>query len=141
MKIFLLFFFVCLAFQSYSQAIETTIKQASAFDHKKIYKSDSVDQKAIFPGGEKLLYKFLYENIHYPADAREKKKSGNVEAIFVVEQDGSVSSPRILRGVWPSIDAEVMRLLLLLPSGWTPAEKDGIPVRSEFLLPVRFFLQ
>jgi len=44
----------------------------------------------VFPGGDKALMEFIYKNILYPKDAKEKNIQGRVITRFVVKADGSV---------------------------------------------------
>lgn len=51
------------------------------------------------------------KNVSYPLDAVKKGKEGRVEATCIVEEDGSLTDIRIVNSVFPSIDAEAVRLL------------------------------
>ena len=93
-----------------------------------------------FPGGDKALMQFLNENIIYPTKAKEDNVQGMVLVKFVVDVDGSIIDPHILRSVSPECDAEVMRLLSIMPR-WSPAVEEGKVVKVEFVLPVAFQLQ
>ena len=52
---------------------------------------DAVEQMPTFPGGDAALYKFIGDNLVYPAQAAEEGVSGRVTIRFVVERDGTVS--------------------------------------------------
>src|SRR5579859_7617646 len=45
----------------------------------------AVEQIPMFPGGFEALYKYLVQNIHYPASAAKDKIEGKVFLAFVVE--------------------------------------------------------
>ena len=92
-----------------------------------------------FPGSEEARMQFLRENIKYPAEAREKGIQGTVFVTFVVEKDGSLSNARILRGIGAGCDEEVLRIVEMMPN-WTPGKKEGVPVRVQFNMPIRFTL-
>jgi len=88
---------------------------------------------------EKMNYiGFFAKNIQYPRAAIKKNIHGKVYASWVVEKDGSISNHAIVRGLEKSCDKEVLRLISLLPNGWTPAYKDGQAVRFQFIFPVNF---
>lgn len=92
---------------------------------------------AVFPGGEEALYKFLEDNIRIP---NEFCGTGTVVVRFVVEKDGSISNPQILRHLCKECDEEALRVVGLMPK-WKPGSQSGIPVRQEFTLPISFFIK
>ena len=92
-----------------------------------------------YPGGEAVMYKFLYQNIRYPEAARENNIQGKVVAQFVVMPDGSLDSLKILRCVGGGCDEEVIRVINLMPK-WNPGTQDGKAVPVYFNLPVTFKL-
>ncbi|MCR4852812.1 MAG: energy transducer TonB [Prevotella sp.] len=92
-----------------------------------------------FPGGQQALNEFLTTNIKYPDVARKKKIEGNVVIEFVVEKDGSISSPKLLQSVHPVLDAEAMRVVNIMPK-WIPANRNGESVSVKYSIPVKFKL-
>jgi protein TonB len=98
----------------------------------------NVDKRAIFPGGHIKMAAFIKENLKYPEDA--DGAHGRVIVNFVVDKDGSISDIKVVRGVHPSLDAEAVRVVKLMPK-WQPAERGGKPVRSRFNFPVYFKLE
>jgi len=92
-----------------------------------------------FNGGQEALRKFLMENLIYPKIAIDSNIQGRVYATFIVEKDGEVTNASIKRGVHPSLDTEVLRLIAIMPN-WKPGLKNNEPVRSRFMLPVKFDL-
>lgn len=97
-----------------------------------------VEKMAEFVGGNEEMFKFLRENIKYPEDA--DGAHGRVIVNFVVDKDGSISDIKVVRGVHPSLDAEAVRVVKLMPK-WKPAENRGMPVRSVYTLPLSFLLE
>ena len=100
----------------------------------------NVDKRATFPGGAKEAYAFIKENLKYPEDAANYGIQGRVIVNFVVDKDGSISDIKVVRGVHPSLDAEAVRVVKLMPK-WKPAENRGKPVRTKYMLPVFFRIQ
>lgn len=98
-----------------------------------------VDDMPMFKGGETALFKFLNENIKYPAIAEENGIDGRVTCQFVVKSDGSISDVEVLRGVEPSLDREAMRVIQSMPN-WIPGKKDGEAVNVSYRIPVTFRL-
>ena len=100
---------------------------------------ETVDQMASYPGGIPALMDFLNENIKYPEQAEREGIEGRVVAGFIVERDGSVSNIEILKSVHPLLDAEVVRVMSLMPN-WIPGRQNGQPVRVKYSLPITFRL-
>jgi periplasmic protein TonB len=98
-----------------------------------------VEQQAEFPNGKEGLDKWIAANLKYPEDAKKDTIEGKVVVRFVVEIDGSATSPEVLRGVSSSLDNEAKRLVLAMPK-WKPAQQRGQSVRSFFTLPIVFKL-
>ncbi|MBI1224604.1 MAG: TonB family protein [Bacteroidetes bacterium] len=88
---------------------------------------------------ETKLIETIYGNIKYPAKARDKGVEGMVVAKFVIEKDGSISSPEIVKSVGSGCDEEVLRVIKEMPD-WSPGKKDGKAVAVSFTLPVMFKL-
>ena len=99
----------------------------------------AVEQDAQFPGGQAKLMQWLSSNIRYPDIAQQNGVQGRVVVKFVVEKDGSVSNPTIVKGVDKDLDAEALRVVKRMPK-WQPGKNNGQPVRSYFTLPVQFKL-
>jgi protein TonB len=90
-------------------------------------------------GGFDAMYAFINSNIKYPEVARNNGISGQVFLEFVVEKDGSISSVKVLAGVYPDLDQEAVRVIKLLPK-WKPGKQMGKPVRCFYNIPIRFIL-
>ena len=97
------------------------------------------EQLPQFPGGDTELMNFVAQNLVYPEQAIKDKVQGRVIVEMVIETTGEVVDTKILRSVSPECDAEVLRIVRLMPK-WTPGYKDGEPVRTTFVLPVVFKL-
>ncbi len=109
----------------------------SAVAEEKVY--TFVEQKPEFPGGQKAMLQFMYENINYPKIARENGIMGTVVIKFVVETDGSITNIKILRDIGGGCSGEAVRVLQTMPQ-WNPGIQNQIPVRASFVLPVKFEL-
>ncbi len=82
-------------------------------------------------------YRFLRANIRYPWLDAALGIEGRVVVQFIVEADGSVSSPSVVHSVSPGLDREAVRLIMSMPR-WKPAHHQGHPVRCIQSLPVNF---
>jgi protein TonB len=99
-----------------------------------------VEQMPQFPGGQVELLNFLSDNVKYPADAEKKKIEGRVIATFVVDKDGSITDAEIVRSVYPSLDAEALRVINAMPK-WVPGKQSGKAVRVKYTVPLTFSLK
>lgn len=85
------------------------------------------------------MYKHIFENIRYPAKARENGIQGQVIVRFIVSRQGEILDPVIVRSVGGGCDEEVLRVVNGMPN-WIPGKQDGIPVETRFTMPVKFIL-
>ena len=121
-----------------------------------------VQEMPRFPGCEQLdttlqaknqcaqtnLLLFFNQNILYPAEAREQDITGQVVINFVVEKDGMISNPKLLRDIGGGCGEEALRVadgmngaLRTANIAWQPGMKDGNPVRTRVTVPIKFRLQ
>ena len=84
--------------------------------------------------------KFLSKNINYPSISQENGVQGRVIVQFVVNTDGSIVDPVVMRGVDPHLDKEALRVIKMMPK-WSPGKQRGKPVRVKYTVPVMFRLQ
>lgn len=98
-----------------------------------------VEEMPEYPGGMEAMYKFLSENIHYPAKAKEEGIEGRVYVNFVVEADGRLTNIKVLHGIGGGCDEEAVRVVEAMPK-WKPGRNQGKAVRVHFNLPIVFKL-
>lgn len=99
-----------------------------------------VEQMPEFPGGMDKLMEYLSKNIKYPSIAMENNIQGRVVVEFVVNKDGSIVEPKVMRSVDTSLDNEAMRVIKSMPK-WNPGKQRGKAVRVRYTVPVLFRLQ
>ena len=90
-----------------------------------------------FPGGTDSLKAFLLRETQYPDDPF-LDVTGTVLVEFIVEKDGSVTSPRVIVSLYPDCDKEAYRVIQSMPK-WEPATVNGVPVRCFYQVPVKFW--
>jgi protein TonB len=78
-------------------------------------------------------------NLKYPQEAIEKKVSGQAIVEFVVDTNGEVINPKIVKSLGAGCDEEVIRVIELMPA-WNPGQLAGVPVKVKMNLPVMFQL-
>lgn len=97
----------------------------------------TVDKMPEFPGGQVALVKYISKNIKYPQKYKKDKINGRVFVSFVIDKDGKVISPKIVKSLNSECDAEALRVITKMPD-WIPGEKNGQKVAVKFALPVNF---
>lgn len=131
----------------------------------KIY--DEVDVMATYKGGDiSGVRKFIAENLVYPKSARDNKITAKIFVQFIIDENGKVDDVHIKRSdvsekvgdevvvvayspdddpktksnSIEELEAEAIRVIKLL-DGFTPAQKDGKNVKTQFTFPIKFALQ
>lgn len=109
-----------------------------------------VEEMPRFPGCETMtnkekrkkcsdekMYDFVEKNLLYPAIAKDNGVEGVVVVRFVVEMDGTLTNPEVVRDIGASCGDEALRVVAMMPN-WIPAKLRGKAVRTYFNLPVNF---
>ena len=71
---------------------------------------------------------------------QEQGIQGKVIIQFVVDRDGTITDPVVVRSVDPYLDKEALRVIKAMPK-WTPGKQRQKPVRVSFTVPINFQLQ
>jgi len=96
-----------------------------------------VEKMPEFPGGYDSLMQFINTRAVYTEDAISEQVSGRVFVSFFIEVDGSVSEPKVLRGLHPDLDSISLDIINSMPN-WIPGEQRGKPAKCRYNLPIRF---
>lgn len=130
----LLFYFSC----SKKQYIDNQHqKETTTTDKVHENVSMMVDVMAQFPGGNNNMIQWLSENMKYPKEGLKERIEGLVMIRFVVDSEGKVKNPEVIRSLNPIMDQEALRVISLMPD-WIPAEYKGKKVAMYYNLPIRF---
>jgi len=93
-----------------------------------------------FPGGEAAMMKYIAENIKYPPMAKEAGIKGTVFVTFVIDREGNVTSPQVMKGIGGGCDEEALRVIKSMPK-WSAGEQNGKKVLVKINVPIRFVLR
>ena len=96
------------------------------------------EQMPSFPGGTQALMDYLKENTRWPGSP-ESCIQGRVVVSFVVEKDGSIGEPKVVKSLDPAFDAEALRVVSMMPK-WIPGKFNGKATRMRYCIPIRFKL-
>jgi len=137
-----------------------SIPQLFSQEDTTIYKIAEIQPR--FPGCESLdttaavinqcaqasLLAFVNGNIVYPWEAQKNGNEGTVVISFVVEKDGFISNPTVLRDIGGGCGAEAMRVVEGMNGAlkganlaWIPGMRADKAVRTQYTLPVKFRLE
>lgn len=111
------------------------IKRKAEEDHRiRYYTESTISKDKGLNYGFKL---FLSENFLYPEIAKEKGDYGKVFIEFVIDKEGDIKCPIVLRGVSQEIDAEALRLVRKMRR-WNPATYKGEGIATVVRAPINF---
>ena len=79
---------------------------------------------------------YIYTNMKYPAEAKEREIQGTVRLSFTIEKDGSIANIIVVNSVGGGCDNEAIRLMQ--GTVWLPAERHGKYVRSRNMQDITF---
>jgi TonB family protein len=96
-----------------------------------------VEKMPEYPGGMKAFFNYIRRKAHTTELAEETQKEGAVMIQFIVEKDGSITSPSIVRGLDARLDTAALDAIIVMPD-WIPAQEHGVNVRCKYSVPVPF---
>jgi len=100
-----------------------------------------VEKMPVFPGGDRELFQFIATHIEYPSHVDDSlRRGGRVIIEFVIEKDGNISDPQILRSTDSIMDSIALDVVSKLPA-FEPGMQNGVPVRVKYVLPVFYNVQ
>ena len=100
-----------------------------------------IEQMPEFPGGGMAAaLEYIQKNMQYPESAKEKGTQGRVIVQFIIDKEGNVTDPEVIRAVDKDLDAEAIRLVKSMPK-WKPGMQKGEAVAIKYTLPVLFKLE
>lgn len=112
------------------------------------------DQMPYFSGCEKLkngsekkrscsnelLVSFLASNVQYPETAKAEGVEGTVYVSFIIDKNGAVTSPTIIRDIGGGCGEAAIEVLKKMPN-WEPGKIEGEKVKVKLNLPIQFYLK
>jgi len=99
-----------------------------------------VDVMPSFKGGDINKFReWVKKRTKYPETATINGIQGKVYITFIVENDGSVTNVKVIKGVDPLINDEALKAVASSPK-WTPGKQRGVAVRVSYLIMLNFEL-
>lgn len=84
---------------------------------------------------------FIQRQFRYPPEDLRNRVQGTAYGYYEVSETGTVENRRIISGLSPTIDAELLYALNTLPDALTPPRQQGRPVRVAYVVPVNLKIQ
>ena len=91
-------------------------------------------------GGMAAVLEYIQKNMQYPESAKKNGTQGRVTVQFVIDKEGNVTEPKVIRSVDKELDAEAIRLVKSMPK-WKPGMQKGEVVAVKYTMPVLFKLE
>ena len=114
-----------------------------AFGQEKDSIYNSPDVMPEFVGGEQGLLLYIRKTVVYPLVDLQNDKEGIAYVRFVITEEGEITNVRIYEGAEGKctalMAAEGIRAIKAMPK-WIPGLVNGIPVKVNFSIPIRFTL-
>lgn len=99
-----------------------------------------VEEMPEYPGGMKAFVNYLKRKLVYPPQAKKENLEGVVAVQFVVEKDGRITLPTIVRSLRADMDSAALTAIRNMPN-WIPAREHGMRVRCKYSVPVQFKIE
>ncbi len=109
-----------------------------------------VEERPQFPGcdhlptraeqeqcAEQLMLDFIYDQLQYPALAKENAVNGMVVVSFTVGKTGELQDFNLRRDIGSGCGDEAIRVLQSMPN-WRPGKQNGKFVPVQYNIPIRF---
>jgi protein TonB len=129
--------------------VETDVNQEYDFSDLSMLAEEETTDEAFFLVEDMPLFMgrdantfstWIQRNMIYPQSAVQNRISGRVQVYFEISVTGEVTNVRILKGLSPELDNEIIRVILSSNGLWTPGRQRGRPVRVQFNFPINFVL-
>lgn len=99
----------------------------------------TAEKQAEYKGGMVSFYKQIASKIRYPADARRNGAEGKVFVQFVIDKNGIITEPVVIKGIGFGCDEEAINAIKKC-NAWIPATYKGEKVKSRMVIPINFNL-
>lgn len=77
----------------------------------------AAEEQASYQPGKPLLFSLLLKNLRYPPELIQEGIQGEVIIEAINRKDGELTDIKLIRGVHPSLDNEVLRVMNEMPKG------------------------
>ena len=137
--------FTCNALSAQAQETERTAapvtKVVDEMPRFYSYECESImDEDKRKKCADMAMLETVYKNITYPPNAKKDGIEGTVVISFTIDMDGMTSDFKVTRSIREDLDQEALRVVRDKLVEWEPGKQKGMPVNTQFNMPVRFRL-
>lgn len=139
----LLFAVTTLSAQYTNEAEEADAPLLKADEMPRFYSYECekiMDEKKRQKCADMAMLEVVYKNITYPRQAKKDGIEGTVVISFLIDMDGMASDFKVARSLRADLDQEALRVVRDKLVEWEPGKQKGMPVKTQFNMPVRFRL-
>jgi hypothetical protein len=114
------------------------LKDPGSITSGPVHKQSQIDVQADFPGGIQKFFDFVGANYKMPKEAIDNNINGRLIISFIINGDGTLMNPKIVRDLGFGTGAEALRVIKLSPK-WRPAMKGtgtAKAVASTYTIPI-----
>ncbi len=90
--------------------------------------------------GMQDFYSFIGKNFSLTKEAKKNNVKGKIFVQFVVDKEGQIVEPKVIKGLGYGLDEEAIRVLLKY-GDWIPGEQRGRKVRCKYSMPIAITTQ
>ena len=101
------------------------------------YQKESMEKRQC---SERRLVEFISEHLVYPESAKKEEVEGTVIISFVIDEEGKVETPYILRDIGGGCGEAALDVINHMPV-WEPAIHEGAAVKVKLNLPIQFYFK
>lgn len=99
--------------------------------------TNNLDVLPKYPGGIEKFYEYVVRKFERPEIEEDGNVTMSVMMSFVIEKDGTLTDIKAIRSTNYQLEKEAIRLLKASKVKWEPGVKNGKPVRTLFMLPIK----
>lgn len=99
---------------------------------------DQAKEKRVSCASSKM-FKFIRDNVQYPAAAKSNQTEGRAVVSFVVDKSGKIRNIEAVKDPGNGMGEEAVRVVKKFPD-WIPGIHEGEKVNVQYLIPVTFKL-
>ena len=103
-------------------------------------KFGSLSRKEQRECSDRELLDFIYSNFKYPKIARCGNYISRIYFRIYIDEEGNVSDPEFLRSTPEFFELEIKRLVQMMPC-WIPGKRNGIPVETSYVIPIKINIE
>lgn len=118
----------------YAVTIENDSLRLDSIDEDKVH--IFTEKMPEFPGGSGKLMEYIAQNLRFP-EGYDHSFHGRVIIEMIIEKDGSVSNPKVIRSLDTPLDTAALKVVEGLPN-FEPGIQNGKPVRVKYVIPLSF---